>query len=78
MKFKLKHPKEDKTLEPVRIYIYYDKQLEMFELYLIDLYHLGIDARNYNISNGKYDLKKRYQVNLENNKCISKIADDYV
>lgn len=76
MKFKPKHNKSDKTLDGVRIYAYYDINTEEFDLYLIDLYHLGIDGYNDNL--GKYDLKNRYKVNSENKKCISKIADDYV
>lgn len=78
MKFKPKHPKEDKTLEPVRIYIHYDEVLQIFELYLVDLYHLGIEGKNYNIGNGVYNLKKIYELNSEYDKCISKIADDYM
>lgn len=76
MKFEPKHQKNDKTLDGVRIYVYYDKNTEEFDLYLIDLYHLGIDGYNANL--GKYDLKNRYKINSEYKKCISKIADDYV
>ena len=76
MKFEPKHSKDDKTLEGVRIYVHYDKNSEEFDLYLIDLYHLGIDGYNANL--GKYDLENRYKVNSEYKKCISKIADDYV
>ena len=76
MKFKPKPNKSDKTLDGVRIYVYYDTNTEEFDLYLIDLYHLGIDGYNDNL--GKYDLKNRYKINSENKKCISKIADDYV
>lgn len=75
MKLKPKTPKNDQTLDGVRLYVYYNKITEEFELYLIDLYHLGIDGKNYKI--GKYDLKGRYKVNAEYKKCISKIADDY-
>lgn len=75
MKFKPKHPRDDKTLEGVRIYVYYDKYIEEFDLYLVDLYHLGIEGFNANI--GKYDLKHRYEVNSEYNKCISKLADTW-
>ena len=75
MKFKPKHPKEDKTLEGVRIYVYYDMNVEEFDLYLVDLYHLGVEGYNANI--GKYDLKHRYKINSECKKCISKIADEY-
>ena len=76
MKFKPKYKKDDKTLEGVRIYVYYDIHTEEFDLYLIDLYHLGIDGYNNNL--GKYDLENRYKVNSEYKKCISKIADDYI
>lgn len=76
MKFKPKHKKSDKTLDGVRIYVHYDINTEEFYLYLVDLYHLGIDGYNDNL--GKYDLKNRYKVNSENKKCISKIADDYM
>lgn len=78
MKFKPKHSKQDKTLEPVRIYINYDEILQIFELYLVDLYHLGIEGRNYNIGNGVYNLNRIYELNSEYDKCISKIADDYI
>lgn len=76
MKFEPKHDKKDKTLEGVRIYVYYNKDFEEFDLYLVDLYHLGIDGYNANL--GKYDLKNRYIKNSNCKKCISKIADDYV
>lgn len=76
MKFKPKYKKDDKTLEGVRIYVHYDIHTEEFDLYLIDLYHLGIDGYNNNL--GKYDLENRYKVNSEYKKCISKIADDYI
>ena len=76
MKFKPKHPTKDKTLEGVRIYVYYDMNIEEFDLYLVDLYHLGIEGYNANI--GKYDLKHRYKINSECKKCISKIADEYI
>ena len=75
MKLTPKHQKNDKTLEGVRIYVYYDKYIEEFDLYLVDLYHLGIEGFNANI--GKYDLKHRYEVNSEYNKCISKLADTW-
>lgn len=75
MKFKIIHDSKDKTLEPVRIYVYYNKDTEIFDLYLIDLYHLGIDGYNDNL--GRYDLKNRYKINSNWNKCISKIIEDY-
>ena len=76
MKFKIKAKKDDQTLDGVRIYVYYDKNMEEFDLYLIDLYHLGIDGVNYKI--GRYDLEGRYSVNSTHKKCISKIADSYI
>ncbi len=45
------------------------------ELYLIDLYHLGIDA--YNVATQNYNLSRNYRSNENCKKCISKIADDY-
>lgn len=75
MKLAPYHNPKDHTLDTVRIYVYYDKNTQEFYLYLIDLYHLGIDARN---KQGKYDLKKRYEINSMCNKCISKISDQYV
>ena len=56
--------------------MYYNKNVEEFYLYLIDLFHLGIDGLNYQI--GRYDLKGRYENNSANKKCISKIADEYI
>ncbi len=76
MKFKPKSKKDDQTLDSVRIYVYYDKNTEEFNLYLIDLFHLGIDGFNYKI--GRYDLESRYRINSVNKKCISKLADDYI
>ena len=46
------------------------------DLYLIDLYHLGIDA--FNTTTGKYELNRNYNSNKENSKCISKITDKYI
>ena len=76
MKLKPKKCKDDQTLDEVRLYVHYNKDTEEFDLYLIDLYHLGIDGKNYKI--GKYDLKGRYKVNSDYRKCISKMADDYL
>ncbi len=46
------------------------------DLYLIDLYHLGINA--YNVTTGKYELERNYKSNKDCKKCISKISDKYV
>lgn len=75
MKFIPYHIKNDKTLDTVRIYVYYDKERKEFYLYLVDLYHLGIDARN---TQGRYDLKHRYETYSKCKKCISKISDKYI
>lgn len=45
------------------------------ELYLIDLYHLGINAYNFNIDG--YSLDRNYNSNKDCMLCISKIADEY-
>lgn len=76
MKFKPKTLNNDQTLDGVRIYVYYNKVYEEFELYLIDLYHLGVDALNRKIN--RYDLKGRYSRNSMFKKCISKITDEYI
>ena len=46
------------------------------DLYLIDLYHLGIDA--FNTITGKYELDRNYNSNKDCNKCISKVTDKYI
>lgn len=46
------------------------------DLYLIDLYHLGIDA--YNATTGGYNLDRNYNSNKQCKKCISRIADNYI
>lgn len=76
MKFEPKHNKNDKTLEGVRIYVYYDKNSEEFDLYLIDLYHLAIDAFNYKL--GRNDLDNNYRTKENFSYCISKISDKYI
>lgn len=73
MKFVPIYNNENKVLQTVRLYVYYDKNSERFELFLIDLYHLGIDAKY----KGRYDLSGRYRANIKNKKCISKISDKY-
>lgn len=46
------------------------------DLYLIDLYHLGIDA--YNFKTGKYELNRNYESNKDCKKCISRVVDDFI
>ena len=45
------------------------------DLYLIDLYHLGINA--YNMKTQNYNLDRNYNSNKDCKICISKIADNY-
>lgn len=46
------------------------------DLYLIDLYHLGIDA--FNTTTGKHELDRNYNSNKNCSKCISKVTDKYI
>jgi len=46
------------------------------DLYLIDLYHLAINA--YSSDTGSYNLDRNYNSNKDCNKCISKIADECI
>lgn len=67
--------KQDKRYDGIRLYVSCNKD-GVIDLYLVDLYHLGIDAYNY--TTGKYELEAHYK-NAENyKKCISKIADEYI
>lgn len=66
--------KKDKRYNGIRLFVHVSED-GYIELYLIDLYHLGIDA--YNVSTNSYDLDRNYNSNEDCNKCISKIADEY-
>lgn len=66
--------KKEKRYDTVRLYVSRNEN-GVIDLYLIDLYHLGIDAYNYKTK--KYELNAHYR-NAENfSKCISKISDKY-
>lgn len=67
--------KEEKRFDEIRLYVSKDN-VGNIDLYLVDLYHLGIDAFNYKL--GKNDLKGNYRAREKYNYCISKIADKYV
>lgn len=66
--------KKDKRYNGIRLFVHVSDD-GYIELYLIDLYHLGINA--YNVSTNNYDLDRNYNSNEDCNKCISKIADKY-
>lgn len=46
------------------------------DLYLVDLYHLAINA--FNNTTGRHDLERNYNSNKDCSKCISKIVDKYI
>lgn len=66
--------RKEKRFDGIRLYVSIDN-VGNIDLYLIDLYHLAIDAFNHNL--GKYDLDGNYKTKKEYNKCISKISDKY-
>ena len=70
-----KQRKKDKRYDGIRLYVSCNQD-GIIDLYLIDLYHLGIDAYNYKTH--KYELETHYNNAKDYNKCISKIADNYV
>ena len=67
--------REDKRYDGIRFYVSCNED-GIIDLYLIDLYHMAIDAYNY--KTGRYDLERNYENLKSFNKCISKIADDYI
>src|SRR5574344_2262 len=72
----VKHLKDkEKRYKGIRLFVNI-RENGYIDLYLIDLYHLGINA--YNITTGKYDLKRNYNSNKNCKKCISKIVDKYM
>lgn len=66
---------KEKRYKGIRLFVNI-RENGYIDLYLIDLYHLGINA--YNVATGHYDLERNYNTNKDCKKCISKIADDYV
>lgn len=67
--------RKEKRYKGIRFFVHV-REDGYIELYLIDLYHLGINA--YNASTGSYDLERNYNSNKGYSKCISKIADKYI
>ena len=65
---------KEKRYKGIRLFVHI-RENGYIELYLIDLYHLGINA--YNATTGNYDLNRNYNSNKNYKKCISKIADEY-
>lgn len=67
--------KQDKRYKGLRLFVNI-RENGYIDLYLIDLYHLGINA--YNNATGKYELDRNYNTNKNCTVCISKIADDFL
>lgn len=67
--------KEEKRFDGIRLYVSKDNDGNI-DLYLIDLYHLAIDAFNYKL--GKNDLNGNYKSKENFNFCISRISDKYI
>lgn len=67
--------KGEKRFDGIRLYVSKD-DFGNIDLYLIDLYHLAIDAFNYKL--GKNDLEGNYKSKKDFSYCISKISDKYV
>lgn len=65
---------KEKRYRGIRLFVHITEN-GYIDLYLIDLYHLGIDA--YNTTTKNFDLDRNYSSNEDCKKCISKIADDY-
>lgn len=66
--------KQDKRYQGLRLFVNI-RENGYIDLYLIDLYHLGINA--YNIKTGKHELDRNYNTNKDCSVCISKIADGF-
>lgn len=65
----------EKRYKGIRLFVNIRENGEI-DLYLIDLYHLGINA--YDTNTGRYNLDRNYNSNKKCNKCISKIVDDCI
>lgn len=66
---------KEKRYKGIRLFVNI-RENGYIDLYLIDLYHLGINA--YNATTRNYDLERNYNTNKDYKKCISRIADDYI
>ena len=70
------HLKEkEKRYKGIRLFVNISED-GYINLYLIDLYHLGIDA--FNVATGKTELDRNYRSTKEYSKCISKVVDKYI
>lgn len=67
--------KKEKRYRGIRLFVNV-REDGYIELYLIDLYHLGINA--FNASTGNYDLDRNYNSTKNYSKCISKLADKFI
>lgn len=67
--------KKEKRYRGIRLFVNI-RENGYIDLYLIDLYHLGIDA--YNAKTGNFNLSRNYNSNKSCKKCISKIVDNYL
>lgn len=66
---------KEKRYKGIRLFVNI-RENGYIDLYLVDLYHLGINA--YNATTGSYNLERNYNSNKGCKKCISKISDKYV
>lgn len=66
--------KQEKRYEGIRLFVNI-RENGFIDLYLIDLYHLGINA--YNVKTQTYTMNRNYKSNEKCDKCLSKIADKY-
>ena len=66
--------KKEKRYEGIRLFVNI-RENGYIDLYLIDLYHLGIDA--FNMNTKSYTLNRNYKSNENNKTCLSIIADKY-
>lgn len=67
--------KQEKRYQGLRLFVSI-RENGYIDLYLIDLYHLGINA--YDTTTRTYNLDRNYNTNKSYKVCISKIADDFV
>lgn len=67
--------KNNKRYQGLRLFVNI-RENGYIDLYLIDLYHLGINA--YNNKTGKFELDRNYKTNKDCSTCISKIVDDFL
>ncbi len=65
--------KEDKRFETIRLFVNFSEKTGTITLFLIDLYHFGINAIDYKTH--KRQLDEYFEKNKNYNKCISKVFD---